>query len=487
MSAHGTPSADTAAGELTAELSRQLGVVRSELLRREQSLQRVRALQRSGAPAAEIEAALQEPRPGSQLPGPAVAIVTSGEQADRSPAATPAAPTALDADSRQRLTRLEHEVDVFRVQERTIAERIASLQAASGAILTQLRERQSLERRAATAADVVKDLLRQQQEPKDLISTGVQILAQAPAPLQPSSLSPYLYIPVAMIAFAALGTMGASVRERMDRSFRSERELAGALQIACIGLVPETQGRLLFGRWRLPELPASLYDRSIETVAAMALAALPPRSDGKILAVTSSRPDEGKEALALGIATFAARSQRVLLIRAGAPARTVEQAEADGEAQKNDDVSVQGASFEIRRNLDLGFNCLTLYEIGDADTTSIVGGDLANTLDKLRNCYDYMIIDAPEVFASAGIRILAARVDGVLLAVRWGSTRRNVAAHAVELLMKPTQLRGGARPHVFSVLTHVDLQEHAGYQRGDAGEFLQESAQRGRGSALRLA
>lgn len=487
VSAHGTPSADAAAGELTAETSRQLELVRSELLRRQERLERVRQLQLSGAPPETIDALLREPWTGTQFPRPAAPITTPEGQADVNSGTIAAKPTVPRADFEQRLQRLEHDVDVFRLQEHSLAERIASLQTASGAVLAQRRERQALERRAATAADAVRDLLRQQQQVKDPTSTGVQILAQASVPQRPSSLSPFLYIPAAMIAFAALGGGAASALERLDRSLRSERELATTLGIGCIGLVPEPPGGQYSGRWRLPECPSPPYDQAIEAVAAVALEVIQHRGDGKILAVTSSGPDEGKTALAVGIATYAARFQRrVLLICADAPRQDVKLAGLSCETNLDGDVSAQRATLEIRRDPALGFDCLALDEIGDANTASLVGSQLANSLDKLRDRYDYMIIVAPGVFESAGIRILATRVDGVLFAVRWGSTRRDVAANALELLMKPALLSGGPRPNVFAVLTRVNLKAHADYQRGDTGEFLGKRPQRSGGSRLQV-
>jgi uncharacterized protein involved in exopolysaccharide biosynthesis len=480
VAAHGTPSADAAAGELTAETSRQLAVVRSELLRRQEKLARVREAQRSGAAPEKIDALLREPLVGTQSPRPAAPIATPESQAGESSATMTANPAALQAATELRLQRLEHEIDVFRLQEQSLAERIASLQAASDAILAQRRERQARERRAEMAAEVARDLLRQQQELKDPTSTGVQILAQASVPLRPSSVSPYLYMPAAIIAFMVLGGMAASVLERMDRSFRSERELAGTLKIGCIGLIPEPRGQRYGGRWRLPEHPSPPYDQAMEDVAAVALEIIRPRGDGKILAVTSSGPGEGKTALAVGIAAYAARFQRrVLLICADAPSQDVELIGSGCKTNLDGDVSAQRASLEIRRDPALGFDYLALDEIAAASTASLVGGELANSLDKLRDRYDYMIIAAPGVFESAGIRILAAKVDGVLFAVRWGGTRRDVAANAIELLMKPALLSGGARPNVFAVLTHVNLQAHLGYRRGDIGEFLGEGRRRG--------
>jgi succinoglycan biosynthesis transport protein ExoP len=485
ISAHGTPSADGAVGEQTAEIARQLELVRAEVARLERRRDGVRASLQSAASHVSNEEALRERSLGDERAGAFAAPVAAPRQAGIDPPVPPQTPNVSHGDARDQLKRLEHEAEIFRGQARSLAERMTSLRAASAAILAQWQERQALERRATSAAEIVRGVLREQQESKGQISTGVQVLARASPPVRPTSPSPYLYIPAAIIAFAALGGMAASVRERMDRTFRSERELAAVLRVGCIGLVPEPPRRGLgaLGRFR-SRRPA--YDRASDAIATLALDLIQKRGDGKTLAITSSHDDEAKTALATTIATYAAKMQRRVLLVSADLRRSARAAAPEWNAS-TEDGQKQQLPFRIRRDTNLGFDHLVLAEAGAPhDLSFITRGGFLTGQGTARDCYDCIIIDAPTVFESADVSVLAPKVDGVLFAVRWGSTRREVAVNALDYLRKPSVLCGDVPPNIFAVLTRVNLRAHARYRHGDAGEFLWKHRGRRRAQAPAL-
>jgi hypothetical protein len=63
-------------------------------------------------------------------------------------------------------------------------------------------------------------------------------------------------------------------------------------------------------------------------------------------------------------------------------------------------------------------------------------------------------------------------VDKVLLAVKWGSTDREVAQNALGLMQHSAFAGGELRDAVAAVITQVDLKMHARYRYGDFGENL---------------
>jgi Mrp family chromosome partitioning ATPase len=54
----------------------------------------------------------------------------------------------------------------------------------------------------------------------------------------------------------------------------------------------------------------------------------------------------------------------------------------------------------------------------------------ATFLQKMRDSYDYVIIDSPPVTSFADAQIIGPRVDGVILILEAGKTRRQVALKA---------------------------------------------------------
>ncbi|MDF2809579.1 MAG: hypothetical protein K0S56_610 [Microvirga sp.] len=447
-SVHGASIPDGVKGEPIAEIVQQLEGVRTELAKREAKLERVRDQRRA-------EADLGTPI--ATLPSPSeTAHVAQDAPVSDVPNTTATAPGNISA-SRSALAReveverLEHDVRVLRIQARSLAEHTESLQTVSGSILAQRKELQTLERKAASAADSVKELNRLKREYKDPPAIGVQLLARASVPLHPSSLSPYLYIPAAVIAFAVLGGVAASTREQLDRTFRQPREIESVLGVPCIGLIPDA--RRSPNRLRRPNAFA------IETACAMTLAVTGHRKEGggKIILLTSSHPAEGTTALAEGLAScLRSLKQRVLLVSADAPQERIHPTPPGGAPTGPDE----------------GFTRLSVMELTDGDPTLLVGAALIGSLKRVQEHYDYIVMDAPAVFVSPGVPVLASMADAVIFAVRWGSTTRDVAANALALLRKPATVGREPPPNVLAVLTRVNLKSYVRYRPGDAAEFL---------------
>jgi uncharacterized protein involved in exopolysaccharide biosynthesis/Mrp family chromosome partitioning ATPase len=466
-SVHGASIPDGVKGEPIAEIVQQLEGVRTELAKREAKLERVRDLRRAKADVGTLIAALASPsrsaRVAQDAPMPDVPNATA-------PGSISASPPSLAREVEAEVERLEHEVRVLRIQERSLAEHTESLQTVSGFILAQRKEFQTLERRAASAADSVRELSRLRREYKDPPATGVQLLAPASVPLRPSSLSPYLYIPAAVIAFAVLGGVAASTREQLDRTFRQPREIESVLGVPCIGLIPDA--RRSPNRPRRPTLEASAYPNAfaIETACAMTLAVTGHRKEGKIILLTSSHPAEGTTALAEGLACcLRSLQQRVLLVSADVPQERI-QPTPPGGAPAGLDEGFTTPSYS--GDPDLGFDRLSVMELTDGDPTLLVGATLVAGLKRVQERYDYIVMDAPAVFVSPGVPALASMADAVLFAVRWGSTTRDVAANALALLRKPATVGRDPPPNILTVLTRVDLKSYVRYRPGDAAEFL---------------
>jgi Mrp family chromosome partitioning ATPase len=89
-------------------------------------------------------------------------------------------------------------------------------------------------------------------------------------------------------------------------------------------------------------------------------------------------------------------------------------------------------------------------------------------LEELAARFDLVIFDSPPVMAAADARILAQKVDAVVMAVRWGATRRE----SVKLALRQLEADGARATGV--VLTLVDARRHAQYSYGDSGAYTGE-------------
>jgi hypothetical protein len=104
------------------------------------------------------------------------------------------------------------------------------------------------------------------------------------------------------------------------------------------------------------------------------------------------------------------------------------------------------------------------------------GDKMPRLLRQLRRNYDYVIIDSPPVLGSTETRLLAAMADENLFVVKWGSTPRELAQNALNLLRRPTRSRAQQLQHVSALIAQVDLKKHSSYGYGDASEYLSNYA-----------
>jgi Mrp family chromosome partitioning ATPase/capsular polysaccharide biosynthesis protein len=313
-----------------------------------------------------------------------------------------------------------------------------------------------------------REQLRTQQEVKP---SDIHILSLATPPERPSSLSPILFFVPSLIVFGIGGSLLAVVRERMDQSLHSAQDVDDALGIPCLGFVPLVHGR--GGKARPHECllknPFSAYAEAIRSVVTALQLAAPERAP-RVILISSSVPGEGKTTLAVSLAVYSALiGRRALLVDLDFRNPSVLH-ELGGRAEAGirdapalDDRSAAEA---VRHIPGLGLDYLSAQGCPGDPLRPFAGGHIPGLLRRLRDSYDCIVIDGPPLLGAAEARLLAAMADEVLLAVKWGSTRRDMAQEAAALLRDLGLIGDSGRGSVGAVLTQVDLKKHAQYRYG---------------------
>lgn len=472
------------AERLLTWLDQRLVAVKAEVRQAEERVQSFRIIH--GTNSAEVDAELiaqtrrQLARARSEIAVREAAIDTShntgvteqGTEDSNMPAPGPGSPSKLENERPQ--ARLDDETEVVRSQASMLEEYLKSLQSGAADRLGSEAELRFLERQAASAAEHYNDLLRRKQEiaeEQDHSTVAAQILASARAPSRPSSINPVLFIPAGLIAFSAFGVAIAVFLERMDRTLRSERDVVDVLGVSCIGLVPDIprvyrrrSARYLF------DGVSSAYGQAIYSIVAATLQ--PASAVPMVILVTSSVPGEGKTTLATGFAACAARlGRRVLLIDRDLqdPGGTEAfKMVVDENASNHPPLGHTGAG-PIGRIPDLECDYLPVRRTSADQPALAAAQKIVEICQRLRESYDCVIIDGLPTF-TAEARVLSTVADKVIFAVRWGSTRREVADNALQQLRHSNRFESLA--NVYAVLTRVHLKQHARYRLGDMGEFL---------------
>jgi polysaccharide biosynthesis transport protein len=336
-----------------------------------------------------------------------------------------------------------------------------------------------LERAASSTHHLYENLLlRQEQlrEQRESLSPGVRVLSLAQAPIHTSSINPFLFMPPAAILSCIIACFVVFAKAHMDRTLRSEREVSEVLGIPCVGLVPEIR-RLRGARPHQHMLAQrfSPYAEAIRSVVAGLQISLPGRAS-KVLLFSSSVPAEGKTTLAVSVAiSLATLGRRVVLLDLDfrRPAVVRELGGKASERFPSLPRVDRPAADCIQTMSGLPLDFFVPPRTAGADPMSLVAsGDMASLLQRLRNEYDYVIIDSAPLLAIAEARLLASMADKIVFVVKWGRTRREVARNALGLLPHAVLGDDDARSRVAAGVARVNLKKHARYGYGDSGECL---------------
>jgi len=159
----------------------------------------------------------------------------------------------------------------------------------------------------------------------------------------------------------------------------------------------------------------------------------------RLIMVTSASPDEGKTSVALNLgAALAEMGKRVVVVEADLRRPAMDDLWKGKHARGLTDVIMGTASLE-QAVVPLGKQNLALLMCGvkPPNPAELVSSQaMQDILHRLRQEYDYVIVDAPPVLAVSDAVAMAPMMDGVILAASYRIARRDAARHAMELLSK---------------------------------------------------
>ncbi|MDT4986659.1 MAG: tyrosine-protein kinase [Micromonosporaceae bacterium] len=266
---------------------------------------------------------------------------------------------------------------------------------------------------------------------------GVRVTVVSPAglPYRPISPRPVHNVGTALALGLLLGVGYAFARQQLDTTVKSAAEaaeLAGAPSLGAIAADPTASKRPLVIHDG-PYAPRAEAFRKIRT----GLQFVDVDTAHKVVLITSSVAGEGKTTTACNLAiTIAQSGKRVLLIDAdlrrpraarylGLPGGVGLTSVLVGTAGLDD--AVQGWGDDLMSVLASG-------PIPPNPSEILGSRHMRELLDRLRDTYDLVLIDAPPVLPVTDAATTAAACDGVVVVVRHGVTRREELTATVAAL-----------------------------------------------------
>ncbi|WBH15108.1 GumC family protein [Sphingomonas radiodurans] len=286
---------------------------------------------------------------------------------------------------------------------------------------------------------------------------NIAIVDPADVPKAPSSPKLLINLFVSLVAGLVIGAALAFALEQMDEAIADPGEVERRLGLPLLGSVPKVEG--VEPREALLDRKSELVDAylAIQTSLGFTTQHGVPRS----LAVTSTRPAEGKSTTALAVATMLARSgKRAILVDGDMRSPSIHHlggVDHDRGLSNflagNDDISQ--LTFEMR---DLGFTAMSAGPIPPNAAELLTGPRLKLLLQRLLETYEHVVIDSPPVMGLADAPLIASQVEGVVYAVESHGIRSSLVKTALQRLL-------GANAHILGgVLTKFEARKaHFGY------------------------
>jgi len=339
--------------------------------------------------------------------------------------------------------------------------------------------------------------------------TEARVISPASRPMQKSSPQTGRVLAISGLAALILGFGIARLRELSDRVFRTSEQIESLLQTGCIALVPLLQGAVPPAKSRRAKTGTAIAN--LKTIAAGSLhdptgaptARSIPRRKGlfwavvdapfsrfaeairaikvaidlnrvvrsqRVVGFTSSLPNEGKSTLAVALAqVISLGSQTVIVVDCDLrnpwlSRRLTPDAKAGIFEVLTGEISLEEVVWK-----DHTTNMAFLPAVAKsraAHTSEILASDATkNLFDRLRQSYDYIVVDLSPLAPVVDVRVTTHLVDSYVMVVEWGRTKIDVVKHAL------TAAQGVSENLLGVVLNKVDMNRFGRYTGYDTGYY----------------
>jgi polysaccharide biosynthesis transport protein len=303
----------------------------------------------------------------------------------------------------------------------------------------QLTALQSAATSARSMYEAFLARLSQTQDREGIQAPDARVISNAEVPASPSFPKKGLSVALSVPAGLLLGLLLAFLAERMDSGFRTVTDVEALTGFPVMATVPEVSaagGQTLRAADIVIDKPMSSFAEAIRGLQ-LGLILSDVDRPAKVVLVTSSVPGEGKTTVAVSLARIAASSGlRTVLLDCDLRRASSGKALSSEFSKSIVDVLTGAAPLD---------KCLVKDEKSGAFTLPSVNtpgnpGDLLSSqimqkiVSRLREKFDFIVIDSPPVLPVNDAKILSRLADSVLFVVRWEKTPREAVLSSIRAL-----------------------------------------------------
>ncbi|MGF0108101.1 CpsD/CapB family tyrosine-protein kinase [Clostridium sp. SGI.024] len=158
----------------------------------------------------------------------------------------------------------------------------------------------------------------------------------------------------------------------------------------------------------------------------------------KVIVITSSEPGEGKSTTAGNLALCMAQGdKKVILVDCDLRGPSIHKKfKVSNLAGLSDVIIGKSDLSKVMHRYNKNLVLLTSGKIPPNPSEMLSSKSMENLLEKLRENFDYVILDTPPVQAVTDSQILSTKADGTILVVRAERTKKESVNNAINLLKK---------------------------------------------------
>jgi succinoglycan biosynthesis transport protein ExoP len=281
--------------------------------------------------------------------------------------------------------------------------------------------------------------------------TEARVISAATTPLIKTYPKTLIVLAASLLGGLVLAFGAAIARELTDKVFRTTGQVEEVLGVNCISILPSLGEKTLAPAPALtaklvrknnpqPDLlryvvenPLSRFAEAIRSLkVAVDLNSIV--RENRVLATTSTLPNEGKSTLSTNLAQLIAHGgSRVILVDADLRNPSLSRALVADAKLGLVDVVAQKAKLDDVLVIDPE----TKLEILPAGGTSkllhtneiLASNAMQDLIGLLRSRYDYVVLDMPPMAPVVDVRVTSSYVDSYLFVVEWGKTNIDVVKH----------------------------------------------------------
>lgn len=263
---------------------------------------------------------------------------------------------------------------------------------------------------------------------------NVAVVDPADPPLKPSSPRLLLNLALSMLAGLGIGALIALLLEQADEAIADPAEMQRILNLPVLGAIPKVVDQE--PRAAILDRKSSLIDAYLAVQANLQFTTEHgvPRS----LAVTSTRPAEGKSTTALALATVLTRARkRVVLVDGDMRSPSVHR--LIGVGHENGLSNYLSGADDVAGLLqpaeDFGSSIITSGPVPPNAAELLTSARLEKLIAELLERFDHVVIDSPPVMGLADAPLIASRVEGVIYAVESHGIRASLVSTGIGRLV----------------------------------------------------